>query len=92
MEQFTKKKKIEIYSLAAEGIFRGASNYSCVALKAAIRKQLKNEFWASNLQLEYLMKEFFLFKPDNTGEAWWNHDEKEARIFALLLSAEICKD
>lgn len=46
-----------------------------------------------DIDLANYAPEFFLFRPrkDYQRGAWWEQDEKEPRILALLFAAEMCR-
>lgn len=42
--------------------------------------------------LESTFPEFYIFKPETYFSLWWDAGNKEARVTALLLAAEMCND
>jgi hypothetical protein len=92
--KFTKKQRREIYRKAPKDIISGQCSYACVAMKNQIRALFMKNYWVTADELRMAMKEFYLFDPnsDTYYSSWWEDGDKESRIFALLLCAEMCKD
>lgn len=82
-----KKLREQLYRDAAEKIFNDDyEEFCCNAME-----HIKNR----KIDFEKECPEFYLFHRDNVnyGYAWWDDagNEREPRIIALLLSAEMCK-
>jgi hypothetical protein len=73
-----------VFEMAAERIADGRNSFCCTALNGVFAERLYEKFLACN------------FKPEHIDHrlAWWDwpcQEEQEARILALLLSAEMCR-
>jgi hypothetical protein len=93
---YTKQRRKKIYLKAACMVARNEERYGCDALREV--SDLSNEY-----AVRSAFAEFFLFEPkvyedrfpsyfgDQRG-GWWKRNNKESRILALLLCAEMCNE
>lgn len=73
----------KVYTYAAEDILKYDGMCCCLSI-------LMNAVRNSSMSLEEEYVEFMLFKPDHNEAFWWDKGDDESRVFALLLSAEMC--
>lgn len=78
------KSSAAIYRKAAERIEKESNQYSCCAIEMVTGYMERNSY------TDYYE---YLFKPEEQEGhlGWWYDGNKEVRILALLLAAEICE-
>jgi hypothetical protein len=90
-KKYTRKKRREIYLNAAEFIMSNWKielNTCCYAIHQA------SKFTVFMSMFDDYVPEFMMFKPIGipTYLIWFGKEEREERVFALLLCAEMTKD
>ena len=94
---YTSEQRKKIYSKAAIALFRYEHDGAvcCFALNLATgydMNSLTSPEYVHTGTLKKIFPEFALFEPNNYEERWWNgENEKECRIYALLLCSEMCE-
>lgn len=73
-----------------------SSTYACNNVKIShryirgydVENSVDIKYFQNSVDIKYFQK---YFKPVNSGSVWWQDNENEARILALLLCAEMLR-
>lgn len=84
----TKKLDPKVFVMAAESIANKTQDYCCLAVYISA---FDEDPFATE-EYKYFFKENFRTSSPYSLTEWWPPEEKEARIQALLLCAEMVKD
>jgi hypothetical protein len=82
--KYTKAQRRDIYLEAAESIFYGRNWFCCPAVSSTAFRLFKDSFYTEK-------DELMMFRPYNYEFTWWDPDDKQSRLNALLLCAEMCR-
>jgi hypothetical protein len=80
--KYTKEQRKEIYLKAYNQISSGNTMFLCHSIREIIgnpKYEITND-----------LPEIFLFNPEHEFVFWWFFNEREARLFALLICIEMC--
>lgn len=90
MKELTAKQRAKIYREAAIGIFKGTYNACCQAVywSSELPKEVEMGESLSGVLFREFQGELYLFKQ--RGRTWWwDIDDKDSRITALLLCEQM---
>jgi hypothetical protein len=82
----------DVFLAAAERILDGRNDLACIATKRAV--EYANGTWLMWIHCHDLFYDLFAPTPEPgvpAPLAWWEQGDKESRVVALLLAAEISK-
>jgi hypothetical protein len=89
--KYTKKERKEIYLKAAGLVAERKFAFGCIVLDEVIKESTIVSYQ------KIILPEFFIFEPTKEEKSyiffgWWAVNDRETRINALLLCAEMCND